>query len=59
MKDKIDPDLQPLYDALEDMIPAVKLQDMMEKHNKPNIPEDQKVLKLQATNQQWKLMLAL
>ena len=32
MKDKIDPDLQPLYDALEDMIPAVKLQDMMEKH---------------------------
>ena len=32
MKDKIDPYLQPLYDALEDMIPAVKLQDMMEKH---------------------------
>ena len=32
MKDKIDHDLQPLYDALEDMIPAVKLQDMMEKH---------------------------
>ncbi len=31
MKDKIDPYLQPLYDALEDMIPAVKLQDMMEK----------------------------
>ena len=31
MKDKIDPYLQPLYDALED-IPAVKLQDMMEKH---------------------------
>ena len=32
MKDKIDPYLQPLYDALEDMIPAVKLQDMMDKH---------------------------
>ena len=32
MKDKFDPYLQPLYDALEDMIPAVKLQDMMEKH---------------------------
>lgn len=32
MKDKIDPYLQPLYDALEDMIPAMKLQDMMEKH---------------------------
>ena len=31
MKDKIDPYLQPLYDALEDMIPVVKLQDMMEK----------------------------
>lgn len=32
MKDKIDPYLQPLYDALEDMIPVVKLQDMIEKH---------------------------
>ena len=32
MKDKIDPYLQPLYDALEDMIPQVKLQDMMDKH---------------------------
>ena len=32
MKDKIDPCLQPLYDALEDMLPPVKLQDMMEKH---------------------------
>lgn len=32
MKDKIDPYLQPLYDALEDMIPAVKLQDMIDKH---------------------------
>ena len=31
MKDKIDPYLQPLYDALEDMIPSAKLQDMMEK----------------------------
>ena len=29
--DKIDPYLQPLYDALEDMLPGVKLQDMMEK----------------------------
>jgi phosphate starvation-inducible PhoH-like protein len=32
MKDKIDPYLQPLYDSLEDMLPPVKLQDMMEKH---------------------------
>ena len=32
MKEKIDPYLQPLYDALEDMIPAVKLQDIIEKH---------------------------
>ena len=32
MKDKIDPYLQPLYDALEDMLPAIKLQDMMEKN---------------------------
>jgi phosphate starvation-inducible PhoH-like protein len=32
MKDKIDPYLQPLYDALEDMLPQVKLQDMMEKN---------------------------
>ena len=31
VKDKIDPYLQPLYDALEDMIPATRLQDMMEK----------------------------
>ena len=31
MKEKIDPYLQPLYDALEDMLPAIKLQDMMEK----------------------------
>lgn len=32
MKDKIDPYLQPLYDALQDMLPAAKLQDMLEKH---------------------------
>ena len=32
MKDKIDPYLQPLYDALEDMLPQVKLQEMMEHH---------------------------
>ena len=32
MKDKIDPYLQPLYDALQDMLPATKLQEMME-HN--------------------------
>ncbi len=32
MRDKIDPYLQPLYDALEDMLPQVKLQDMMEKN---------------------------
>lgn len=30
MKDKIDPYLQPLYDALEDMIPPVKLREYME-----------------------------
>ena len=30
MKDKIDPYLQPLYDALQDMIPAARLKDMME-----------------------------
>lgn len=30
MKDKIDPYLQPLYDALEDMIPAMKLKEYME-----------------------------
>lgn len=30
MKNKIDPYLQPLYDSLEDMLPAVKLQEMME-----------------------------
>ena len=32
MKEKIDPYLQPLYDALEDMLPTVKLQDMIERH---------------------------
>lgn len=32
MKDKIDPYLQPLYDALEDLLPQAKLQEMMEKH---------------------------
>jgi phosphate starvation-inducible PhoH-like protein len=31
MKEKIDPYLQPLYDALEDMIPALKLKEYMEK----------------------------
>ncbi len=30
MKDKIDPYLQPLYDALEDMIPVAKLKDYMD-----------------------------
>lgn len=30
MKDKIDPYLQPLYDALQDMIPAAKLQEMID-----------------------------
>lgn len=30
LKDKLDPYLQPLYDALEDMIPAKKLQSFME-----------------------------
>lgn len=32
MKEKIDPYLQPLYDALQDMIPAAKLQEMMEQN---------------------------
>lgn len=32
MKDKIDPYLQPLYDALEDMIPPQKLREMMEQN---------------------------
>jgi phosphate starvation-inducible PhoH-like protein len=32
MRDKIDPYLQPLYDALEDMIPRQKLQEMMEQN---------------------------
>lgn len=30
MKDKIDPYLQPLYDALEDMLPSMKLKEYME-----------------------------
>ncbi len=30
MKDKLDPYLQPLYDALEDMIPSAKLKELME-----------------------------
>lgn len=32
MRDKIDPYLQPIYDALEDMIPAQKLREMMEQN---------------------------
>lgn len=32
MKEKIDPYLQPLYDALEDMIPAAKLQEYIEQN---------------------------
>ena len=32
MKEKIDPYLQPLYDALEDMIPTQKLREMMEQN---------------------------
>ena len=32
MKEKIDPYLQPLYDALEDMIPAQKLREMVEQN---------------------------
>ena len=31
MRDKIDPYLQPLYDALQDMIPASKLNEFMER----------------------------
>lgn len=32
MRDKIDPYLQPLYDALEDMIPAQKLRELIEQN---------------------------
>ncbi len=32
MKEKIDPYLQPLYDALLDMLPASRLEEMIEKH---------------------------
>ena len=32
MKEKIDPYLQPLYDALEDMIPTQKLREMMDQN---------------------------
>lgn len=32
MKDKIDPYLQPLYDALEEMLPPAKLKEMLETH---------------------------
>ena len=32
MKDKIDPYLQPLYDALEDMVPPFKLREYLETH---------------------------
>jgi phosphate starvation-inducible PhoH-like protein len=32
MKDKIDPYLQPLYDALEDMIPPFKLREYLDTH---------------------------
>lgn len=32
MKEKIDPYLQPLYDALEEMIPPTRLQEMMEQN---------------------------
>ena len=32
MKDKLDPYLQPLYDALQDMIPPAKLKEYMEKN---------------------------
>lgn len=32
MKDKLDPYLQPLYDALQDMVPGAKLKEYMENH---------------------------
>lgn len=32
MKDKIDPYLQPLYDALQEMIPSAKLQEYIDQH---------------------------
>ena len=38
MKDKIDPYLQPLYDALQDMIPAAKLKEYMELKHYPDCP---------------------
>ena len=36
MKEKIDPYLQPLYDALQDMIPAQKLQEYMDRTLRPS-----------------------
>ena len=38
MKDKIDPYLQPLYDALEDMLPALKLKEYMDAGTKQIAP---------------------
>ena len=38
MKDKIDPYLQPLYDALQDMIPALKFKEFMEPNVIQNAP---------------------
>ena len=38
LKDKLDPYLQPLYDALQDMIPAKKLQSLMEDGTIPIAP---------------------
>ena len=32
MKDKIDPYLQPLYDALEEMVPRTRLQELMDQN---------------------------
>ena len=40
MKDKIDPYLQPLYDALQDMIPAAKLKEYMELNTKMIVTGD-------------------
>ena len=38
MKDKIDPYLQPLYDALQDMIPAAKLKGIHGAEHHPDCP---------------------
>ena len=60
MKDKIDPYLQPLYDALQDMIPAAKLKEYMELNIRGRTQNDAVVILDEAQNtttQQIKLFL--